>query len=199
VNITCAISGCEEQATDRPYRIAENVCLNLCQPHSYDVASRTKERARQAIADLDAIGGISKHTPGWTYVIRLSDGVLKIGMTEGGIAKRLQDLTTKYSAGVPVMVLAVVEGGESREKLYHHQWAHLRIPGTMEAFHQDPSLIRWAEELGIDPGSDVEKYDGYIERRHQAGKAGADVEAMFGDAQEQMNRLRKSEDESFWG
>ena len=196
MNITCAISGCEEQATDRPYRIAENVYLNLCQPHSYDVASRTKERARQAIADLDAIGGISKHTPGWTYVIRLSDGSLKIGTSGKGIAERLQALTTKYNAGVPVAVLAVVEGGESREMVYHQKWASLRIPGTMEAFHQDPSLIQWADSLGIDPGSDVENYEGYVERRHQRNNR--PVPEMFGDVVEQIAELQKSEADSFW-
>lgn len=196
MNITCAVTGCEEQATDRPYRIAENVYLNLCQPHNYDVATRTKQRARQAIADLDAIGGISKHTPGFTYVIRMSDGSVKIGMSGKGVAERFQALTTRYNAGVPVKVLAVVEGGESREKLYHHRWAHLRIPGTMEAFHQDPSILEWAEGLGVDPDSDVEKYEGYVERKHIRNDR--PVPEMFGDVVEQMARRQKKEDESFW-
>lgn len=183
---TCAVSGCETEPNGRPYLISEDVALDLCQEHAHDVAQKTKWRAREIVSDLNAIGGITKHTPGWTYVVRLSDGTVKIGLTEAeSINERLQGLTTKYNAGTPVAVLAVVAGGKSLEMLYHHQWYHLRIPGAMEAFYQDPSLITWAEGLGIDPHAGLDDFEGYVERRHNRGVASSEQTKELRDLIEQ--------------
>lgn len=190
----CAIAECKNEASARPYQIAEGVTLHLCQSHMYDVASRTKERMRKLAVDLNAVGGIARHTEGWTYVVRLANGNVKIGMTGKVDANRLQGLSKNNNGGIPVQVLAFMRGGESREALSHGLWSHLKVQGAMEEFHPDPDLLYWAEAQGIDPV--VSDFEDWQVTRHN--RKNAPVPEMFGDVAEQIRKLQGQGEDDFW-
>ena len=164
-NETCVVHGCTNPA--KPERTTEAITLTICREHVWDLAAWHHESARNAMAEVKEQGLLLGPTKGWTYVIRLSNGNVKIG--KGGtrskaLADRLQSLSTNQ--GVPVHVPAVLQGGTSTELLTHKQWLHLRVPGRMEEFYPDPSLLQWAEEQGIHPDAGLEDYFGWQERKH---------------------------------
>lgn len=201
MTIQCAVTECENEANARPYQITEGVTLSLCQPHMYDVASKTKERARKLAVDLNAVGGIARHTEGWTYVVRLANGNVKIGTTNRPKEKnkmlRLTNLSGKDNENTPVQVLALMQGGESREALAHGLWDHLRVQGAMEQFHPAPDLLQWAEAQGIDPI--VSDFEDWTVNKHKRGTVSDYAREMFGDIEQQLADLEKSEDPfSFW-
>lgn len=170
--------------------------LILCQYHRYELGTNQKERARKVVAELDSIGAITHHTEGWTYVIRMANGNVKIGMTTKANLKRFQNLSRDKNGGVPVQVLAVVEGGQSLEYLFHEKWFSLKVPGRMEEFHPDPALLRWAEGLGINDEVDASSYEDWMAYRHS--RKDASVPEVFGDVVKQMEQLQKRESEDFW-
>jgi len=173
------------------------VHLILCEQHRYELGTDQKKRARKVIADLDSVGGITRHTDGWTYVVRMANGNVKIGTTKKPELDRFQGLSRDKNDGVPVHVLAVVKGGDSLEYLFHEKWFGLKVPKRMEEFHPDPDLLRWAEGLGTDGEWDTDRYENWTEGRHN--RKDAPVPEMFGDVVEQMKQLRKKENEDFWG
>ena len=189
----CAETECTQEG--QAYEIG-SVHLILCQYHRYQLATKSKERARKVIAELDRIGAITHHTEGWTYVVRMANGSVTIGTTKNPELERFQGLSRDKNEGVPVHVLAIVKGGESLEYLFHEKWIGLKVPGQMEEFHPDPALLRWAEGLGIDPEVNTDRYEGWQEKRHN--RKDAPVPEMFGDVVEQIEQLQKKEGENFW-
>ncbi|MEU8853135.1 hypothetical protein AB0C48_00430 [Streptomyces sp. NPDC048556] len=185
-NTICSIIECDAPAGERPtvistYRLP--ISLHLCNEHTYDLAINQKKRIGEFAARLEEEGTFERagHSKGWTYVIRVSSGYIKIGYTTQKGLVRLQKLSGDQG-GVPVQVLAVTQGGESREALAHKQWGHLRASGKQELFHPDPSLLAWAAEQGIDPASDIDDFHGWAERKHQDPKRnGAEKYAVTED------------------
>lgn len=143
---TCAVDGCNEPGKLRPFDL---ITLPLCEPHLWDMAAQSRNRARRVVADIYRINPEAQHTEGWTYVIRLANGNVKIGTTVNPTMERLKDISRRDNDGIPVQVLAIIEGGFSRELLAHGQWFHLRVPGAMEEFYPAPELLQWAGEQGI--------------------------------------------------
>ena len=117
--------------------------------------------AREAVAEntyhfLEQAGVISGHTPGWTYVVRLNDGNIKIGMVGGdserNLRRRLYEVGKRYSDGIPVEVLALLKGGRSMELEAHGKWRPLRVTNKNgERFTETPELMEWIAEQGIHP------------------------------------------------
>ncbi|MFJ9265152.1 GIY-YIG nuclease family protein [Streptomyces bacillaris] len=171
---TCAIKECNRPA-EKELVISTHhlpVSLELCQPHTYDMTINQKRRVGKFAAHLEKEGIFEKggHSEGWTYVIRMSTGHIKIGYTNGKQGpRRFQDLS-REQGGIPVQVLAVMQGGESLEALKHHEWAHLRVSGAMEIFHPDPSLLQWAEGQGIHPDAKevLEAFTDWQAGRHKS-------------------------------
>ncbi|UUU23314.1 hypothetical protein [Streptomyces sp. DSM 40750] len=192
-NMQCVETECTQEG--QPYEIG-GVHLIMCQYHRYQLATKSKERARKVIAELDSIGAITHHTEGWTYMVRMANGMVKIGTTKNPELERFQGLSREKNQGVPVHVLAIVKGGESLEYLFHEKWFSLKVPGRMEEFHPDPVLLRWAEGLGVDSEVNTDRYEGWIEKRHN--RKDAPIPEVFGGVVEQMAQLRESEAESFW-
>ncbi|MFB8211608.1 hypothetical protein [Streptomyces sp. NPDC056010] len=159
-NITyCSMTDCTKEG--KPERITDTMELTLCRDHVWDLFAHQAKKAREAVVEIEEQGLLSGPTKGFTYVVRVNNGNVKIG--KGGTKKkplkeRLQDLSTgsTYNGGIPVHVLAVLPGGTSTELLTHNQWLHLRVPGRMEQFYADPSLLKWAEEKGIHPDAKPE-------------------------------------------
>jgi hypothetical protein len=175
----CVETECTEEG--QLYSIG-SLQLILCQYHRYELSTKSKERARKIVSELDSIGAITHHTHGWTYVIRMANGNVKIGTTANPELRRLQDLSREKNSGIPVEVLAIVQGGESLEYLFHEKWFSLKVPGRMEEFHPDPAILRWGRQLGIDPSVDVERYDSWIGGRHSRKTLGNYAKEMFGEA-----------------
>ncbi|MYT61585.1 hypothetical protein GTW29_33560 [Streptomyces sp. SID7834] len=172
-NIICCIKQCQEPAL-RELSLdgkAATAILDLCQSHTYMFTANQKQRVGKFAQRLEAEGIFSRagHTKGWMYVVRMSSGHIKIGFTAQEGLQRLLDLS-RYQDGIPVQIIAVVPGGESLEALTHANWSHLRVPGRMEQFHADPSLLAWAEGLGIDPTADeaLEDYSNRLARKHES-------------------------------
>ncbi|MFC9201828.1 hypothetical protein ACFT79_11985 [[Kitasatospora] papulosa] len=155
-NTGCAIKGCSELATNELSLDgkASTAVLELCQPHTYMFTANQKVRVGKFAQRLEAEGIFERggHTKGWVYVIRMSNGHMKIGFTSKEDLGRLEDLS-RQQGGPSVQVLAVTPGGESLEALKHAEWSHLRVPGRMEQFYADPSLLAWAQEMGIHPSA----------------------------------------------
>lgn len=191
----CVETECTQEG--KPYEIG-TLQLILCQYHRYELATKSKERARKVIAELDEIGALAGHTEGWTYVIRLANGNVKIGTTKNPDLIRFQGLSRETNQGVPVHVLAVVKGGLSLEYLFHEKWFSLKVPGQMEAFHADPALLRWAEGLGIDPAVNSERFEQWTQMRHSKGSTGDYAHEMWGDAIGKANEIEKAEEDAFW-
>lgn len=172
----CADLGCDKPGTVRTYGTMQ---LPLCDEHMWDMAASKRSVARELITKLDKAGALAGHTDGWTYVIRLANGNVKIGTTVNPTMKRLKDLTSKTNHGIPVQILSIAKGGLSREMLAHSRWFSLRVPGSMEEFYPDPSLLDWAKEQGIDPEVGEDVLNEWAERKHGRGDNGLAAQEMW--------------------
>ncbi|MGW3087783.1 hypothetical protein [Streptomyces sp. NPDC001108] len=177
----CSVIGCAREA--KPEYVTQDIDITLCRDHVWDLFAHQAEKAREAVAEIEGQGLLLGPTKGWTYVIRMDNGNVKMGKGGTGkksLSERLQDISNglQESKGVPVQVLAVLQGGTSTELLAHNQWLHLRVSGRMEQFYADPSLLKWAEEQGIHPDAEaeIEAFQGWQERKHldpkRSGAAG---------------------------
>lgn len=172
-NTRCSVNGCTREAKPRIYGTGTaTFTLNLCNDDRWNLAAHQNTKARELAAEMEEEGFFQeRHTKGWTYVIRMDNGNVKLGMTGKEDLSRLQSLSNSQG-GVPVQVLAVLKGGASRELLTHSQWLHLRVPGRMEQFYPDPSLLQWAEEQGIHPEAEeaIEGFQDWMEKKHRDPK-----------------------------
>ncbi|WP_329187814.1 hypothetical protein [Streptomyces sp. NBC_01428] len=159
--ITCSDADCTNLGAMKELGL---VTIPLCQEHVWDLAAYNRTRARKMARDIYAVNPTAKHVDGWTYIIRLVNGNVKIGTTANPSLKRLKDITSRDNQGVPVQVIAVMKGGASLEAIAQEEWIHLRVPGHMEEFYADPTLLRWAEKLGIHP--DVASLDDWLLNKH---------------------------------
>ncbi|MGW6356700.1 hypothetical protein ACWFR5_16280 [Streptomyces sp. NPDC055092] len=152
--------------------------MDLCEEHKWDLFSWSKSRARNLVTDLSKAGALNGHTAGWTYVIRLTNGNVKIGTTVHADMKRLKDISRRDNDGIPVQLLAVMEGGLSLELLSHERWMHLRATGLMEEFLPAPELLAWADEQGVHPIVGTDILDGWLETRSKRKDLGTTAQAM---------------------
>jgi len=192
----CVMDGCTEQGkTVELGQIPGAPSLTLCPEHRWDLFWNAREKSRKLTAAIYEANPEMHHTAGYTYVIRLANGNVKIGTTGDLSLKRLKTLSGKPNHSIPVHVLAILKGGESLEAVLQSRWGHLRVQGAMEEFHPDPSLLQWASEQGIDP--EVDSLEDWLVTKHS--RKGAPVPEMFGDVTEQISQLQKKQDEEFWG
>ncbi|WP_330239401.1 GIY-YIG nuclease family protein [Streptomyces sp. NBC_00525] len=161
----CSNQGCTRRAVWEPMG---PLVMKLCREHVYQLSGYTKKKEKDFIKGMDDEGLITKHTKGWTYVIRMKGGVVKIG-TSVALNKRLQTLS-RDQGGVPVVVLAVLPGGVSREALEHKRWESYRISGTEELFHPAAQILDWAKEQGVSEGAvdEVEKFNNWTPKDDHA-------------------------------
>lgn len=172
----CAMTNCTREA--KPEYITDDMELTLCRDHVWDLFAHQQSKAREAMAEVNDQGLLLGPTKGFTYVVRMDNGNVKIGKAgakgKATLDGRLQNVSNNRAdnGGVPVAVLAVLPGGTSTELLTHRQWLHLRVSGRMEQFHADPSLLKWAEEQGIceEAQEAVDKFQSWQENKHQGIK-----------------------------
>jgi hypothetical protein len=178
----CSVTGCTREGKPRIYGTGTNtLTISLCEEDSWNLAAHQHMKARELAAEMEEEGFFEeRHTKGWTYVIRMDNGNVKLGMTRKEDLSRLQGISNRQG-GVPVQVLAVLPGGSSRELLTHNQWLHLRVPGRMEQFYPDPSLLQWAEEQGIHADAPIDGFQDWQEKKHRDPKRNG--------AQKQAERL----------
>lgn len=174
----CVIDDCQEQGkTVTLKEIPGKPSFTLCTTHYWDFFWDRKREAREMATAISEANSEMNHTPGFTYVIRLANGNVKIGMTNQAKLKRLKDLSDKRNQNMPVQVLALVRGGESLEAVVHNQWGHLRAQGVMEQFHPDLSLLGWAERQGIDPA--VSDFEDWLVNKHNRGSVSEHTQEML--------------------
>ncbi|MFD8396108.1 GIY-YIG nuclease family protein [Streptomyces sp. NPDC059680] len=197
----CVIDDCtNEGKTVELGQIPGSPSMTLCSDHSWDLFWAGREKSRKLAAAISEANPDMQHTPGWTYVIRLANGNVKIGMTNQPKMKRLKNLSGKGNQNVPVQVLALIKGGESLEAVLQNRWGHLRVQGAMEEFHPDPSLLEWASGQGIDPA--VSDFDDYVIEKHERssrrGTVGEYAREMFGDINQQMIQQNAANELDSW-
>lgn len=177
----CVIDGCTEQGeTVTLGQIPGAPSLTLCSGHSWDLFWDRKREARDMATAISDSNPEMQHTPGWTYVIRLANGNVKIGYTnrsKPNEVKRLKDLSDKRNQNMPVQVLALMKGGESLEALVQNQWKHDRVQGQMEQFYPYAPLLEWAEAQGIDPV--VSDFDDWLVNKHKRGTVSESAREML--------------------
>ncbi|KUL21444.1 hypothetical protein [Streptomyces regalis] len=167
---TCVINDCTaEGKTVELGQVPGSPALALCSEHSWDLFWHAREKSRKLAAAIQGANPEMAHTPGYTYVIRLNNGNVKLGFTADPSMKRLRTLSGKANDQIPVQILAVMRGGESLEAVIQNQWGHLRVQGRMEEFHPDPSLLQWASEQGITP--EVSDLEDWLVNKHNRGTA----------------------------
>ncbi|ALO94123.1 hypothetical protein SHL15_2990 [Streptomyces hygroscopicus subsp. limoneus] len=198
----CVMDNCNEPGQTKELgHISGSPSLTLCSDHSWDLFWAGREKSRKLAAAISEANPDMQHTPGWTYVIRLASGNVKIGYTGDPTLKRLKTLSGKPNQSIPVQVLAVLKGGESLEAVIQSKWGHLRVQGAMEEFHPDPSLLEWASGQGIDPA--VSDFDDYVIEKHERsskrGTVGEYAREMFGDINQQMIQQNAANELDSWG
>ena len=166
----CVIDDCTtEGKTVELGQIPGAPALTLCPEHSWDLFWNAREKSRKLATAISEANPGMNHTPGYTYVIRLASGNVKLGYTADPSMRRLKTLGGKPNDNIPVHVLAVLKGGESLEAVVQQRWSHLRVAGQMEEFHADPSLLQWASEQGITP--EVDDLEDWLVAKHNRGTA----------------------------
>jgi hypothetical protein len=127
--------------------------LPLCPEHRALHYTRTSGLTARKFVDYFAACPTAPHSPGWTYIVQLPNGRLKIGCTargNPGLVDRLQDLHRQY--GARVVPLAVIQGGFTLEQVTHHRFRDLRVAGELgEQFEPDDELLSFALQNGIHP------------------------------------------------
>ncbi|EFK99850.1 hypothetical protein MCBG_06054 [Micromonospora sp. M42] len=127
----------------------------LCGPHAAETYTWNMNTYRnKPIANLEESGALNHHSPGTTYVVKLPNGRIKIGMTKDKRpAHRLESISREYvNKGYedPLTILALIPGGESREAVTQHKFRHLRVSDELgEQFRAEPELLQFANETGI--------------------------------------------------
>ncbi|MFF1291838.1 MULTISPECIES: hypothetical protein [unclassified Streptomyces] len=146
------------------------VSIPLCMAHLMGVCAWRSEGAAKDMAEAREAGALTGETPGCTYVVRMANGNVKIGMTRKKDLSRLERVAEEYNQGNPVEILAVLKGGRTTELNAFHLWNHLRVPEEVEQFRPDPELMEWIAEQGIDPSGKavVEAYEEWC--RENPGK-----------------------------
>lgn len=148
--VSCVMGGeveCRGRIEERGYGAGT---LVLCEAHMYVLASWRNRQTAEEVSKIYESGLATEHSEGLTYSIEMANGNAKTGMTTSqGELGRLVSLSRKENGGVPVKVLALFEGGRTRELLAHHQWRDIRVPDQMEQFQLTPEYRAWAEGQGI--------------------------------------------------
>ncbi|WP_431036775.1 hypothetical protein ACQYWQ_21775 [Streptomyces sp. P6-2-1] len=157
--MTCVIvvdgKFCGEEPNRGQLYGAPNAKVPLCGRHAAETyAWSTSQYRDKLIAQLVEIGALSFHSPGVTYIVKLPNGRVKIGMAgEERIAKRLEDVSREYAkAGYkePLTVLALIKGGGTVEASLHHKYQELRVTDELgEQFRAEPELLDFATETGV--------------------------------------------------
>lgn len=190
----CVSVGCEEEGKKIAYGLT---VLTLCLEHLYEVSVTRKQDARRIAKKLDDLNPDLNHSEGWTYVIRLANGLVKIGFTGRDKLERFGELSARSNEGMPVEILAIIRGGETREMAIHERWMHLRVLGRSELFYPDYSLLDWAKGQGIDPEADQDTFTDWQVRRHANTETGS--HEMWGGVPGQIEQLESEGDNHpFW-
>jgi hypothetical protein len=138
--------------------------ISLCEAHLHDMGDWGNYKARRLVAELVEDGCLLHHTKGLTYVVQMHDGTVKIGMTGKPNLERLQAVSLRYNDGIPVRILAVLQGGRSRD--------------AMEMYDPAGTLLAWASgqaslPLSSEIATAIKVYDAWSTgRRARSAKAG---------------------------
>lgn len=117
--------------------------------NTYTYAQVLAVKAR-TISELYAKGQLTEHSTGVTYIIKLPNGLVKIGFTTA-LFNRLTRLSTIH--GAKVVPLAVLTGGFTQEQCLHHRFKDYRQWVTGEMFNPADELMSFVAEAGFCPES----------------------------------------------
>ena len=138
---SCGFASCDQEAT-----VVKNE-ISLCDEHEFDFFIKMKSfHFDRRMDEFVTKGYLSRHSPGYTYIIHLESGNIKIGYS-AHLEDRFKRLRTELG---PFKILAVIDGGETREALLHYKFNDLRVPNLrLEQFYPNPRLINYANRQGV--------------------------------------------------
>lgn len=135
-----------------------NLCwdhLSLCEAHRTEYFSIKQSHLASSIAKLYESGQLTQHSAGYTYIVLLGNGNIKIGYsgTKHNLAERWKKLSREF--GGRVEILAVLLGGMTQEACLHNKFRHHRITGLpLEQFTAAKEIISYSGLVGIDRAVD---------------------------------------------
>ncbi|MBM9621531.1 hypothetical protein ACFQ60_19505 [Streptomyces zhihengii] len=167
------------------------VRIPLCERHAANLYSWSTETYRASpIGRMEEQGLISGHLPGYTYIVQLPNGRIKIGTSVAGrINRRWREITRQYfdkGYREPLKPLAIIQGGASKEAALHYRFRESRIRDEFgEQFNPTTDLILFAETEGIpeEQKSEVPTYEewwaGYLWKNRAT--QGSRIEEKLGE------------------
>jgi len=149
------------------------VNIPLCEKHAAQLYSFSTNTYRVKLVQQMEEEGVLNHVSGWTYIIWLPNGRIKIGTsgTTKGIASRWRGITRQYEEkgfSEPLKFIALIPGGVTREASLHGRFNGLRVRDELgEQFLAEPELVAYAKEWGIpnDMQDLVTGYESYWNKR----------------------------------
>lgn len=147
--------------------------IPLCEKHAAQLYTYSTNTYRVNLVKKMEEEGVLNHVSGWTYIIWLPNGRIKIGTsgTSEGVSSRWRGITRQYEAkgyDKPIKPIALIPGGVTREASLHGQFKEFRVRDEFgEQFLADPELVAYAESQGIpdDMQGLVTGYERYWNKR----------------------------------
>ncbi|MDX2736395.1 hypothetical protein [Streptomyces caniscabiei] len=138
----------------KPYG-PSSIRIPLCEKHAANLYTWSTGTYRASpIGQMEEQGLITGHLPGYTYVVQLPNGRIKVGTArEGRVLKRWEEITRDYfKKGYrdPLKPIALLPGGVSKEAALHYRFRSARVTDEFgEQFTPTPELITFAESAGM--------------------------------------------------
>lgn len=154
----------------KPYTLAR---IPLCEKHAAILYDFNVYWYRVRTVQQMEEEGVLNHVSGWTYIVWLPNGRLKIGTsgTSEGVSSRWRKISKQYEGKGytgPIKPIALIPGGVTREASLHGQFNEFRIKDEFgEQFLADPELVAYAESWGVpdDMQDLVTNYERYWNKR----------------------------------
>lgn len=154
----------------KPYTLAN---IPLCEKHAAILYDFNVYWYRVRTVQQMEEEGVLNHVSGWTYIVWLPNGRIKIGTsgTTGGVVSRWKKISGKYEGKgyeEPIKPIALIPGGVTREASLHGRFNEFRIKDEFgEQFLADAELVAYAESWGIpeDMQDLVTSYEQYWKKR----------------------------------
>lgn len=151
----CAARDGSRRCTGRTDKFIGGV--QVCQRHAAQIYSDSRAFVLRRVVRLWDENPDAVHSYGSTYIVRLPNGRIKIGMCFGKahpkwkyLLDRWQKLSRAY--GGKVQPMAVLDGGATREAWLHVRFAGLAVRAEFgEQFEPSADIERFAAAWGFTP------------------------------------------------
>ncbi len=127
----------------------------LCERHAAITYAHNTTTYRSMLAKEAERAGLTLDLPGWTYIIWLPNGRIKIGTSSSdeNLVGRWINISRDYRRRGffdGIRPIAIIPGGAAEEDRLHRRFRDFRVEDEYgEQFRAEPELIAYAEMYGI--------------------------------------------------